>query len=178
VTVRYLAYAAGLAVAWVVLWDRPSVANMLAGLVVAALILVAVPLRPVAPEKRRRVRPGALARLIAAALHDVVSSNWAVFRLILGPRRQLRTGVVACPMRTPSAKVLSTVSNILALSPDTTAVQATNDPPTLYVHCLLLHDIHHLDDVRRKVAHLEAAVIAALGTAAERDALDVAQVYQ
>lgn len=166
--VRRVAYGAGLTVAWVLLWDRPSLANFLAGALVAALVLVAAPLRPVPPELRRLVRVVPLVRLAAAALHDVVSSNWAVVRQVLSPRVHLRTGVVACPMRTPSAKVFSTVSNILALSPDTTAIQATNDPPTLYIHCLFLHDA---DKVRRQVAHLEAAVVAAIGTRAERAAL-------
>ena len=75
-------------------------------------------------------------------------------------------------MRTSSPKVLSTVSNILALSPDTMAVQATNDPPTLYVHVLALDDI---EAVRRKVAQLEAFVIDAVGTNGERAALSASR---
>ena len=44
---RYVPYAIGLAVAWVMLWDRITIANFLGGLAVAAVLLVVFPLPPV-----------------------------------------------------------------------------------------------------------------------------------
>jgi multicomponent Na+:H+ antiporter subunit E len=150
-TIRYAAYACGLAVAWVMLWDRVSIANVLGGLLVAGVLLVVFPLRPVGE----------------AVLGDLVVSNVLVARTIISRHHRLRTGVVACPMRSDSPKVLSTVANIIALSPGMMAVDATAGPPTLYVHVLLLN---RQTDVRRRVARLEALVIDAVGSGADRHA--------
>jgi multicomponent Na+:H+ antiporter subunit E len=166
-TIRYAAYACGLAVAWVMLWDRVSIANVLGGLLVAGVLLVVFPLRPVGEAERRRVRPLPLLRLAASVLGDLVVSNVLVARTIISRHHRLRTGVVACPMRSDSPKVLSTVANIIALSPGMMAVDATAGPPTLYVHVLLLN---RQTDVRRRVARLEALVIDAVGSGADRHA--------
>jgi multicomponent Na+:H+ antiporter subunit E len=168
---RYVAYAAGLAVAWTMLWDRVTVANVVGGLAVAAALLLVFPLRHVLPEDRRLVRPAALVRLATSVLRDVIVATAVVTRTIVSRNRRLRTGVVACRMRTSSPKVLSTVANALALSPGTMAVDAINDPPTLYVHVLQLDTTLGM---RRKVAHLERLVIEAIGSEADRQALFVA----
>ena len=165
---RYVAYAVGLAVAWVMLWDKVSVANLAAGILVAAVILVAFPLQRVSGRERRSVRPVALVRLAVAVLRDLAVSNVTVALQILSRNQELHSGIVACRMRTASPKSLSTMANVLALSPGTMAVDAIAEPPTLFVHVLTLDDPL---DVRRRVARLERLVIEALGSAADREAL-------
>lgn len=167
---RYVVYAVGLAGGWVMLWDQVSVANVAGGLAVAAVLLLAFPLRYVPAGERRRVRPVALGALALSVLRDVVVSNVLVTRAIVSRGQRLQTGVVACRMRSTSPKVLSTVANIIALSPGTMAVDATRDPSTLYVHVLQLDSVL---GVRRKVAHLERLVIEALGSAVDRETLRV-----
>ena len=73
---------------------------------------------------------------------------------------RLCTGIVAVRMRTDSPKLLSTVANILALSPGMMAVAAPDGPPTLYVHLLALDDVV---EVRRRVERLERQIIDAFG---------------
>lgn len=165
---RYLAYAAGMAVAWVMLWDKVSVANVAAGLLVATVILIAFPLQRVSHRQQRKVRPIALARLAYAVLRDLAVSNVTVALQILSRNQELHSGIVACRMRTASPKSLSTMANILALSPGTMAVDALAEPPTLFIHVLTVDDPL---DVRRRAAHLERLVIEAVGSAAEREAL-------
>ena len=63
---RYVPYAIGMAVAWVMLWDQITPANFLGGLAVAAILLVVFPLPPVDPAQRLIVRPLAVVRLAAA----------------------------------------------------------------------------------------------------------------
>ena len=69
---RYVPYAVGLAVAWVMLWDQITLANFLGGLAVAAVLLVVFPLPPVDPQRRLIVRPWALVRLAAAVRRRAV----------------------------------------------------------------------------------------------------------
>lgn len=162
---RNLGYAAGLAVAWVMLWDKISVANVLGGLLVGVVLLVVFPLRPVGDEDRLTLHPLGFVRLAAALLRQLIVSNLLVAREVVSPNAELRTGIVACRMRSSSPKLLSTVANIIALSPGTMAVDATDSPPTLYIHVLSLDDIIV---VRRDVARLERQVIDAFGSPADR----------
>ena len=166
---RYVPYVLGLAVAWVTLWDQITLANFLGGIAVAAVLLAMFPLPPVDRARRLRVRPLALARLGADVVRELVVSNVFMTREIVTPQRRLTSGVVRCPMHTDSPKVLSTIANILALSPGTMAVDATDSPPVLFVHVFTDGDIH---DVRRRVASLERLVIEAIGSAADRRAVN------
>jgi multicomponent Na+:H+ antiporter subunit E len=165
---RYVWYVAGLTVAWLMLWDQITLANFLGGIIVAATLLAVFPLPPVPSARRMVVHPVALLRLGGAVVAELLVSNVFMAREILRPRRQLVSGIVRCPMRTDSPKMLSMVANILALSPGTMAVDATDGPPTLYVHALARSD---LGDVRRKVTRLERLVVDALGAPADRRAV-------
>lgn len=165
---RYLPYAVGLAAAWVMLWDKVSVANIVGGLLVAAAILFVFPLQSVPAGERRTVRPLALVRLAGAVVRDLAVSNVTVALQILSRNQELHSGIVACRMRTASEKSLSTIANVLALSPGTMAVDAIAEPPTIFIHVLTVDD---LADVRRRAARLEALVIAALGSDIDRRAL-------
>jgi multicomponent Na+:H+ antiporter subunit E len=170
---RYLPYVIGLAVAWVMLWDQITIPNFLGGLAVAAVLLAVFPLSPVDPGHHLVVRPWALVRLAAAVLGELFVSNVRMTHEVITPRRRLLSGVVRCPMRTSSPKILSTVANILALAPGTMAVDATRGPPALFVHVLGTGDF---DDVRRQVARLEQLVVEAIGSAGDRGAVATGDV--
>lgn len=165
---RYVPYAVGLAVAWVMLWDQVTLANFLGGLAVAALLLIVFPLPPVDPGRHLIARPWALVRLATAVVGELLVSNVYMTHEVITPERKLASGVIRCPMRTDSPKILSTVANILALAPGTMAVDALDGPPTLFVHVLGRGDV---DDLRRKVARFEQLVVEAIGSAADRRAV-------
>jgi multisubunit Na+/H+ antiporter MnhE subunit len=63
--------------------------------------------------------------------------------------------------------VLTLMAHVIALTPGTMTVEATSDPPVLYVHFLLLDD---LAEARRSLARLERLAVAALGRPAVRGA--------
>lgn len=170
---RYLAYAVGMAAAWVMLWDKVSVANVAAGFLVAVFLLFAFPLQRAPERTRRLVRPLALARLGAAVLRDLAVSNVTVALQILSRNQELHSGIIACDMRTASPKSLSTIANVLALSPGTMAVDAIAEPPTLFIHVLTVDDPLH---VRQRAAELERLVILAVGSAIDREALAAERV--
>jgi multicomponent Na+:H+ antiporter subunit E len=162
---RNIGYAIGIMAAWVMLWDQVTVPNAVAGLVVAVVLLSAFPLRDVRDGDHLTLHPVAFVRLAAAVLWQLAVSTVLVAREVVSPRARLRTGIVGCRMRTSSPKLLSTVANILALSPGTLAVDAVDAPPTLYVHVLSLDDVI---GVRRRVARLERQVIEAIGSPRHR----------
>lgn len=144
---------------WLLAWGDLSVANVISGFVLAVALLVAFPAhRRTGP--RLRVSPLGVARLAVYVLGQLVTSNVLVAREVVSRRSRIRTGVLAYPVRHPSDELLSLIANVIALTPGTMTVEATRDPPVLYVHFLLLDDI---DQARRAVARLERLAVAALG---------------
>ena len=144
---------------WLLAWGEVSVANVASGILVAAGLLVAFP--PHRPAvSGPTISPAGTARLILYVLGQLVPSNVLVTREILCRRSRIRTGVLAYPLEQPSEAVLSLMAHVIALTPGTMTVEATSDPPVLYVHFLLLDD---LAKARRTVARLERLAVAALG---------------
>jgi multicomponent Na+:H+ antiporter subunit E len=144
---------------WLLAWGHITVANVVSGIAVAAVLLIAFPSdrrgRP-----RIRVHLLAVGRLLLYVMGQLVISNVLVAREILSRRSRIRTGVIAYRVEHPSDAVLTLIVNIVALSPGTMTVDVTRDPPIIYVHFLLLSDV---DEARRAIARLERLVFAAIG---------------
>lgn len=145
---------------WVGLWGDVSVANVLSGTALAALLLLVF---PVHGERRRGffVRPLATARLIGYFLRTLVVSNVALTRAVLSRDDRLCTGVVEVRMICDSDGLLTILNHLIALTPGTTVIEVERDPPRLYVHVLQLTDI---ESARAAVQQLELLVIEAFGT--------------
>ena len=144
---------------WLLAWGQVSAANVASGIVVAVGLLVAFP--PHRPAvSGPSISPVGTARLVLYVLGQLVPSNVLVTREILCRRSRIRTGVLAYPLQEPSDAVLSLMAHVIALTPGTMTVEATTDPPVLYVHFLLLDDV---EKARRSVARLECLAAAALG---------------
>ena len=157
-----LGLAAALVVLWLFLWGDLSFANVLSGAAVAAVLLMVFPRARSEGPVRHVVRPVALAHLALYFAYELVTSNLLLTREIMSRHSRIRTGVVACPLRTTSDGIVTVLANVLSLSPGTMMVEVLDGPPTLYVHVLLLHDV---DDARRQVARLEELIIRAFGAA-------------
>lgn len=146
---------------WVLLWGDISVANVASGALVAVALMVLYPTRSAASGGRNKVRPLAVARLVLHIVVQLVVSNAVVAREIVTPRSRIRTGIVACRLRTRSDGMIAFLADVLALSPGTMPVDIGVDPPTIYVHVLHLRDPQRS---RREVATLEALAIRAFGS--------------
>lgn len=170
---RLALYVVALAIVWSMLWDRLSVANAIAGVLVACVVLVVFPpVRRIHDARPAVIRPLATLHLIGFVGLQLVISNLLVAREILARRSRIRTGIVACRMHTDAPGLITLISNLIALTPGMMTVEARAEPPTLYVHVLLLRDVV---SARRDVAHLERLVLRAFGTDGDRlDAQEVA----
>lgn len=141
---------------WLLLWGDLSVANVASGVLVALALLAVFPLPRPDDGPHRVVRPLALARFVGYLFYELVVSNLVVARVVVSPRPRTRTGVVACPLRTTSDRMVTVLCNVIALSPGTMMVDVGED--AIYVHALLLHD---LDRVRADVDRLQRLLLAA-----------------
>lgn len=96
----------------------------------------------------------------AIFLRELVLSSIDVIRATLSPTISVRPGVVAVPLRLRSAAGVTLLSNMVTLTPGTTALHVSDDRSILYVHAM---QVDSLDAVRRDIAEkLEAPVMRVL----------------
>ena len=151
-----------LVVVWVLLWDRLTIGQLLAGIFVAAVLLAV--LRPAEGNAQVVIpfRPLALVRLGSWFARQFVASNVQVARASLFPGRYVRPGIIRVPLRVDSPQLAALVANITALSPGMQPVGGTDAPPSIDVHILSLESEEAAAAIVRK---LEDLVLAAFGPA-------------
>jgi multicomponent Na+:H+ antiporter subunit E len=148
-----------LVVVWLLAWGEVSLANLLSGTLLALALIVAFPPRQQSVNvPRARLLAGI--RLVLYVLAQLIPSNVLVARQVLSRRSRIRTGVLAYQLERGSDEVLSLMAHVIALTPGTMTVEATREPPVLYVHFLLLDDV---DAARGELARLQRLAEDALG---------------
>ena len=130
--------SAGLLVLWLLL-NSLSVGHILLGGAVA--LIGGWALAALEPPKTRLRRPLAVLRLTAFVFADIVRSNVAVARLILGlePRRWA-SGFVDVPLELRNPYGLATLACIITSTPGTLWVDFNEASGTLTIHVLDLVD--------------------------------------
>ncbi len=155
---RHLPLAAVLLVGWFALWGDVSVANLLGGALVIGILLFLLP-QPPSPW-RHRLSAVAVARLAGVLVVSLVTSSARVAMTVIRPTpERLRSGTVEIPLRTSSPLCISTIGNLISLTPGTLTLAATAEPAQLEVHVLGLTDP---EEFRASVFRLEDLVVAAL----------------
>lgn len=147
---------------WVGLWGSLTPANLLGGLLVAGVLLRALPLQRSASPGR--VRPLAVLRFLGVFLVALVQSSLEVAALVLRRRTQLHPAVIAVPVRGGGDRLLTLVANAISLTPGTLTLEVDPARAVLYVHVL---DVGAGPDglarARRGAERLERAAAHALG---------------
>lgn len=138
---RWLPYpllSAVLALLWLVLNQSLSPGMVVLGIALGlGLARVFGMLRP--PRARIRNYPLA-ARLLSRVVFDIVRSNLAVARLILGGRRHVRSGFVSIPLTLTDRHGLAVLACIITSTPGTIWVSYDPTASVLLIHVLDLVD--------------------------------------
>ncbi|CAN5526212.1 Na+/H+ antiporter subunit E [soil metagenome] len=145
---------------WVALWGSATPANVLSGLVAAAVLLAIFP----AGTRRSRsyvLRPAKILRFLGYFVWKLVEANLILAWEVITPRNRINEGIVAVPLRGCSDGLVTVVANTITLTPGSLTLEVAGEPPVLYVHVLHLHDI---EAVRRDVVKLEALIVSAFGS--------------
>lgn len=158
-----LAYGVALAVTWVLLWGDLSVANVLAGLVIAGVLVVALPM-PTIPFNGA-IRPLGVLRLVAHFLYDVVVASFQVTLQVFRFGRQPHNVIVALNMRSDSDLYLTITAEMISLVPGTLSIDLRRPESTLLVHVFGVKD--DLDERIASIRAQEDRVLAAFASDAE-----------
>ena len=135
---RFPLATGGLLLLWLVLNQSLSLGHVLLGLVVAAVGAWTLETLQV-PQGRVR-RPAAILRLAALVLVDIVRSNLAVARIILGGHRAMTSGFVRIPLELRHPNGLATLACIITATPGTLWIAFDEAEGTLTIHVLDLID--------------------------------------
>lgn len=125
---------------WLVLNESLAPGQVLLG---AALALggVAVYSRLRLPANRARNRPGAALRLLGLVIADIVRSNLAVARIVLGLGRAQRcAGFLALPLELRHPAGLAVVACIITATPGTSWMRYDSAANVVTIHVLDLVD--------------------------------------
>ncbi|HWH28871.1 MAG TPA: Na+/H+ antiporter subunit E [Mycobacteriales bacterium] len=150
-----------LTVVWVGLWGSVTVANVLGGLAVAAVLLVLLPV-PQRPDQGR-VRLLPLLRFVGFfAVELVRASAVVVWQVLRGGRP--RQAVLAVPAAGSSDRLLTLVANAVSLTPGTLTLEVDRERSVLYVHALDVGGPDGVERARRSIQRLERLAVLAVGT--------------
>jgi multicomponent K+:H+ antiporter subunit E len=131
--------AAGLLVLWLLLNKALSIDHVVLGGIVALVGLWAF--MALDPASVRVLRPGAILRLASLVVADIVRSNIAVARIILGlAGRERRSGFVDIPLDLRNPYGLAALACIITATPGTLWVSFDEAKATLTIHVLDLVD--------------------------------------
>lgn len=144
---------------WVGLWSDLSVANVLSGLVVAAVI---VTLFDTWRPGHLVVRPLRATWFAIYFLYKLVESTVVVARAIVSPRSAVNTGIVAVPLQGCTDAIATLIAGAITLTPGTLTLEVRHEPLTLFVHAL---DIGGVEQVQADVRKLEVLAVRAFGDA-------------
>ena len=158
---------------WVLLWGNLSVANVLGGLAVAALVRWGLPLPTVVPEGRVRLVPALRLGVVVAG--QLVVSSVDIARMAVRPGVTPSRAVVAVQLRTESDLLLAAIALTVTLVPGSMVIEIDQQRRILYSHILNCDDDAGAAAHRDEVHRIEELFMKALPTRESDDVTVVAE---
>lgn len=148
---RYVVAMVWLVAAWLTFWQDVSVANVVSGVVLAAIVLRSFPFDRSVHRRRLRVVP--LLQFVGVFVWSVVKANLVVAWEVITPSNRINEGVVSVPLQTDDPIVITMISHAIILAPGTMVIDIERGSSTvLFVHALHLRTE---EQVRAEVRRLE-----------------------
>lgn len=104
-------------------------------------------------------RAGRLVAFAGYAFREMVVATGEVAWDALTPTNRLQPGVVEVPLRCRTPFEITTLANLITLTPGTLVLAITHDPPALYVHGMYAPDAKAF---RARLIAMEDRVLRAL----------------
>ncbi|MGW5309161.1 Na+/H+ antiporter subunit E [Nocardia thailandica] len=163
-----------LTVVYVALWGDLSVANVVAGIVVALVVTIALPL-PRIPATGR-LRPVALVKLVAVGIYYALESSLQVAWLTLRPGPPPVSGVLRVHLGIQSDLVLVLCTDLLNLIPGTMVLELDRSKCVAFVHVLDIGSDEAVAKFYAVTRRVEGLLIDAFERPADRRRPDTTEV--
>ncbi len=134
----YPVLSAALLLAWLLLQQSASAAQLLLGALLATLVPMLT--RRFAPECTHLGRPWVAIRLAGRLLWDILRANLVVARLVLGPRAALQPRFVVLPLELEDPLATALLAGAISLTPGTVSAEVDREAHVVLVHCLHVED--------------------------------------
>lgn len=154
-----------LVIVWILLWGTVNWANLLTGLVVAAIVLTVFPLPPV--SFAGRIRPLGALRFLVRFLSDIVVASVQIALLAFRFGRQVHSAIIAVPLRVTTDLNLTLTSEAVSLVPGSLILEVDRNRGILYIHVLGVSTHEEVESFRRSVYEVEARLVSAMGSQEE-----------
>lgn len=142
-----------LAFAWVLLWGSLDIGTIAAGVLVAVVVMVVLPLPRVPVEGL--LRPISTVWLVLVVAYYLVRSSITVAWLSVRPGAPPRSAVLRAPMRLKSDFTLALAVNTLNLMPGGIVVRVDPVARYVYIHVLDAGTDEAVEVFRHQTAHVE-----------------------
>jgi multicomponent K+:H+ antiporter subunit E len=127
---------------WLLLNNSVSAGHLLLAFIFAIIIPWGV--ASMTTERPRIQKPLLAVSYVFIVLKDIVSANFTVALLVLGPLKKLTPGFVAIPLDIESELGITLLASTVSLTPGTVSAEISEDHKWLYVHALHLEDTEAL----------------------------------
>lgn len=153
---RVIVSVVWLTMVWVALWESLTWANVAGGLLAGIVTVILVPPRP--DTLVIGSRPIAGLKLLLYFLWKLAQASIAVAWEVVTPGDRTNPAVITVPLHTSSEGIITSVANMVSLTPGTLTLDVDPGTRTLYIH--VLHFISE-ETTRADVHTLERLAIAA-----------------
>ncbi len=147
-----------LTIVWVLLWGSATAANVVGGLVVAAAIVVLLPM-PSVPVQGR-LNPLALLYLVIKVAYYLVLSSIQVAWLAVRPGPPPLTAVLRARLDLKSDLILALAVNVINLIPGSIVLEIDAERRLIYAHVLDVGSDKGVQRFHRQVAEIERLMVA------------------
>ncbi len=158
-----------LVIVWGALWRDFSPGNLLFGALIGLLVAKFFYLPPVELSGRFNVLRAIPFALMFLA--KVVAASFLVLYLAAVKGPQVRSAVVAVPLRSHSDLMVTATGHVISLIPGSLVVEVDRSTSTLYLHALNIHKEADINKIRQQTQDIEAGLIRIMGTREEVEAL-------
>lgn len=91
----------------------------------------------------------AIIKLFFIFMRELILSNIAVLKIVLKPKLDMKPGIFAMTTNLEKSWEITTLANLITLTPGTLVVSISDDNKTLYIHAM------NIDDVDESIASIK-----------------------
>ncbi len=133
---------------WLLLNNSFSAGHLLLATILAIVIPWSV--SSMTTERPKIQKPMLAISYVFLVLRDILSANFSVALLVIGPVKKLHPGFIAVPLDITSELGITLLASTVSLTPGTVSAEISEDQKWLYIHAL------HLENSEELIAEIKS----------------------